>query len=313
MKNQLKNIIRKALLEQVGKSPLTNSEIKFFKIINQKKSEFKTKKELLGYFISMMPFIGKSPSDGLTYYELYVMNYRPNGDYENITPEEFKDVRDMKQIKTPNINAWKFTRAKIPFKGSNLEGRWETNLKNEAYYFVQSYNWYTIFLFINNQWYENTDYYSTSTSKQISNAYPVRYDDNLKSNVIGVSKWEIQKLQNGESSFEDIIQKRKTDFEEKFKNDDELKKSQLISWYTNYGDEPNKVKYKITDVKIDNDEVIIQVKIEKGGKKTVNTGYIYPSPFSEEIEVKLKSHITQKYYKFLKDNKVKFIFNHEKK
>ena len=313
MKTELIKIIRKVLKEQSEKNPLSRTEIKFFKILNEKKHEYKTKKDLMDFITSMMPFIGKSQSEGRLYYELYVMNYRPDGDYENITPEEFMDVRSIKQKKIPNINAWSFTRAKIPFKGSNLEGEWSTDNYNVPYYVVKSYGWYPIFLFKDNQWYEVTDTYSSSTSKQIRNAYPIRYNDNLQEKVIGVSKGEIQILINGTLSFQQLVKRRKSDFEELFKTSPELKKSYLISWRTNYGDEPNKVKYKISDVKVDNDEIIINVDIEKAGKGNINSGYIQPSPFSEEMEAQLENHIINKYYKHLKDNEVKLIFNHKSK
>jgi hypothetical protein len=313
MKTELIKIIRKVLKEQSEKNPLSRTEIKFFKILNEKKHEYKTKKDLMNFITSMMPFIGKSEGDGLLYYELYVMNYRPEGDYENITPEEFKDVRKLGKKRTENINAWKFTKAKIPFKGSNLEGEWSTDNYSVPYYVVKSYGWYPIFLFKENQWYEVTDTYSSSTSKQMSNAYPVRYDDNLQEKVIGVSKNEIQTLIYGTLTFQQLVKRRKSDFEELFKTTPELKKSYLISWRINYGDEPNKVKYKISDVKVDNDEIIINVDIEKAGKSNISAGYIHPSPFSQEMEDALENHITNKYYKHLKDNTVKFVFNHKSK
>ena len=213
MKTELIKIIRKVLKEQSEKNPLSRTEIKFFKILNEKKHEYKTKKDLMNFITSMMPFIGKSEGDGLLYYELYVMNYRPEGDYENITPEEFKDVRKLGKKRTENINAWKFTKAKIPFKGSNLEGEWSTDNYSVPYYVVKSYGWYPIFLFKENQWYEVTDTYSSSTSKQMSNAYPVRYDDNLQEKVIGVSKNEIQTLIYGTLTFQQLVKRRKSDFD----------------------------------------------------------------------------------------------------
>jgi hypothetical protein len=310
----LKKIIRKYLLEETKKSPLTQSEIKFFKILNNNKHKYKTKKELLSYIISMMPFIGKHEDEGQLYYELYAMNYRPEGDYENITPEEFMDVRKIKQIRTPNVNAYTFTRSKIPFKGSNLEGHWGVNGKNEPYYVVKSYDWYPIYLFINNQWYENFNTYSRATQKQIRYSDPIRYEENLNSRVIGVSKKEIEDLMYGDKTFDELKKKRQLNFIDEFENNQDIKKSYLVSFPDYEKENAKKVKYKITDVKLDNNEIVIYVDIEKAGKledrKMVPNDYIVPSPFSEDLENKLKQYITHKYFKFLKENPVKFIFNH---
>ena len=97
-----------------------------------------------------MSFIGRPESDAKFYYEVYTANFRPDGDYENLDQQSFRDFRQFKQRKTPNNGAYEYTAAKIPFKGSNLEGYWDVNGKNEWYYVVVSYGWYPLFLFINN-------------------------------------------------------------------------------------------------------------------------------------------------------------------
>ncbi len=58
-------------------------------------------------------------------------------------------------------------KSKIPFTGSNTSGYWYRNS-----YVVTSYGWYPIFVFKNNQWYENKNKYSRSTGKQMGQLRP---------------------------------------------------------------------------------------------------------------------------------------------
>ena len=92
----LKSKIKKILIEQFDKSgekPLSRREIVFFKELNKVKHKYPTQKELLTHIRDMMPFIGKSPNEGRLYYEIYTQNYRPEGDYENITFDNFKNYK----------------------------------------------------------------------------------------------------------------------------------------------------------------------------------------------------------------------------
>ena len=127
------------------------------------------------FIIMMLKLMGKPTHRASFYYEVYTQNYRPEGDYENLTQETFKDYRGFKQKRTPNNTAWEYSTATIPFKGSNIEGFWDDNSKGEWYYVVQSWGWYPVFLFKNDQWYTVDDTYSSSTSKQMSQSRPRIY------------------------------------------------------------------------------------------------------------------------------------------
>jgi hypothetical protein len=314
MKNLIKRILNEQL-EGTGDKPLSEKEIRLFKYLNTHKKETKTQAALLDLVSTMMPMIGKNPNEARFYYEVYTANFRPDGDYENLDKNNFKDYREFKQRKTPNNNAYVYTGSKIPFKGSNLEGTWNVNRKNEWYYVVTSYNWYPIYLFINNQWYRVSNNWSSSTSKHLSNANPNRknYDSNLQQEVTSVTPDEIKSIMDGKS-LTDVKTNRVSNFKEKFA--EALKStSKLIS--IGWGEDKKKVKYTITDVSEENGKIKFDIRINKAGtvegtnKMVVNPdGYIHPSPFSEDLEEGIAQRIMYDNKDYLSKDNTIFVFQH---
>lgn len=314
MKNLIKRILNEQL-EGTGDKPLSEKEIRLFKYLNTHKKETKTQAALLDLVSTMMPMIGKNPNEARFYYEVYTANFRPDGDYENLDKNNFKDYREFKQRKTPNNNAYVYTGSKIPFKGSNLEGTWNVNRNNEWYYVVTSYNWYPIYLFINNQWYRVSNNWSSSTSKHLSNADPNRknYDSNLEQEVTSVTPDEIKSIMNGKS-LTDVKTNRVSNFKEKFA--EALKStSKLIS--IGWGEDKKKVKYTITDVSEENGKIKFDIRINKAGtvegtnKMVVNPdGYIHPSPFSEDLEEGIAQRIMYDNKDYLSKDNTIFVFQH---
>jgi hypothetical protein len=302
-------------LEGTGDKPLSEKEIRLFKYLNTHKKETKTQAALLDLVSTMMPMIGKNPNEARFYYEVYTANFRPDGDYENLDKNNFKDYREFKQRKTPNNNAYVYTGSKIPFKGSNLEGTWNVNRNNEWYYVVTSYNWYPIYLFINSQWYRVSNNWSSSTSKHLSNANPNRknYDSNLQQEVTSVTPDEIKSIMNGKS-LTDVKTNRVSNFKEKFA--EALKStSKLIS--IGWGEDKKKVKYTITDVSEENGKIKFDIRINKAGtvegtnKMVVNPdGYIHPSPFSEDLEEGIAQRIMYDNKDYLSKDNTIFVFQH---
>ena len=78
----------------------------------------------------------------------------------------------MKQI--ANREARTYVQAKIPFKGSNLTGDWE-KLPAGNFYVVRSYQHWVLLAYHEEMqvWYENTEYYSVSTRKHLTQAHPL--------------------------------------------------------------------------------------------------------------------------------------------
>jgi hypothetical protein len=314
MKNLIKRILNEQL-EGTGDKPLSEKEIRLFKYLNTHKKETKTQAALLDLVSTMMPMIGKNPNEARFYYEVYTANFRPDGDYENLDKNNFKDYREFKQRKTPNNNAYVYTGSKIPFKGSNLEGTWNVNRNNEWYYVVTSYNWYPIYLFINSQWYRVSNNWSSSTSKHLSNANPNRknYDSNLQQEVTSVTPDEIKSIMDGKS-LTDVKTNRVNNFKEKFA--EALKStSKLIS--IGWGEDKKKVKYTITDVSEENGKIKFDIRINKAGtvegtnKMVVNPdGYIHPSPFSEDLEEGIAQRIMYDNKDYLSKDNTIFVFQH---
>jgi hypothetical protein len=302
----LKELIVKFLKEQLegGQegNPLSRKEIILFKYLNKNRKNAGTQKELLNLVRGMMSFIGRPESDAKFYYEVYTANFRPDGDYENLDQQTFRDFRQFKQRKTPNNGAYEYTAAKIPFKGSNLEGYWDVNGKNEWYYVVVSYGWYPLFLFINNMWYEVMDSYSSSTAKQISHSNPVRYNSGLKDDVMSVTPSEMKSLIAGQD-ITNIKTSRVSNFvsgKDKITN-----KSKLISG--GWGNDAVRVSFMIKDVEEFNGKIKIYVQILKAGKM-VDRKMIPDSNFRDnpvllnDIMKTIKWDILKSYPNYLTDD-----------
>lgn len=298
----MKDLIRRILKEE-QENPLSRREISLFKYINDNKQDAKTKKVLISLIEEALRYFALPVSDANMYYEMYTANFRPDGDYENITKENFKDYRQFKKQKTPNNSAYEYASAKVPFKGSNIEGEWDTNRKNEWYYVIKSYGWYPIFLFINNQWYRTLDTYSSTTRKHMSHSNPVRYNSGLQANVIDVSQYEIERLMDGTYTLNDVETQRVSNF---VRNKDKfIGVKKLISG--GYGGTAHRVSFIITDVNEDNGKIKIFVKINKAGrmegrKMVADPDYQNNPQLVSDIENTIKQDIMRDYPKYLTSN-----------
>ena len=293
----MRDLIKKILKEQLeggeNDNPLSKKEILLFKYLNKHKHQTKTKKVLVDLIKSMMDVFGLPSNDALFYYEVYTANFREDGDYENLTKENFKDYRLFKQSKTPNNKASEYSSAKIPFKGSNIEGKWDVNRKNEWYYVITSYGWYPVYLFINDKWFKTSDTYSSSTRKQMSQVNPISYSSDLKSDVIKVTQDDIKGLMYGVYTLEEINNAKVVDFTTKIKSELVGSKKLLT---LGYGDTAKKVSYTISDIKEEDGKIKIIITIIKAGKvvnnkMVVDNDYQNIPGFVEEVENGVKRQI----------------------
>lgn len=239
--------------------------VKLFRYLNEEKKTKKTRAELLDVIKNLTNYMNLPEGHELFLLELYLLNYRKDGDYSSITKENFVDPRKMKGKVTPNTKANLYTIAQLPFKGSNVEGFWKKDYKGVPYYEVQSYGYYPIYIFKNNRWYEIIENYSNSTGRQIRNANPVKWNDELYERVTLLTRKEMEMLQVG-ATHEDIIKnKRKT-----LKSQEgDLQKKRVASvtqgrydWGNQQENHPGfKVKYKINSIDDTGDKVIINVDV----------------------------------------------------
>lgn len=290
-------------------SVFTKSEIRLFKYLNSKKG---SDRNLLQLIQNMLPFLNLNNSNARYYLEIYTMNYRPNGDYENVTQENYQDVAELKPKKTSNNTAYEYASAKMPFKGSNLEGHWAVNLSGDKYYVVNSYNWYPIFLFINDQWYQVLDNYSSSTSKHISHSNPIRYNSGLDSEVEMVTASEIKSIMNGKSP-DETLNLRVGNFVDNVGPDlIGVKKTKQI--YDYQSDFSAKVVYIISDVNNVDGKIIFDIKILKAGKldgrKMVEDPELYNDQgFMSNVRKGLESEIISNNRRFLTKKNTQFNFD----
>ena len=298
----MRELIKRILNEEQETPVLTKKEILLFKYINDNKQESKTKKDLIKFIGEMLRYFGMPLNEATMYYETYTANFRPDGDYENLTKDNFKDYRQFKQRKVTNNTAYEYATAKMPFKGSNVEGQWDVNNKNEWYYVITSYEWYPIFLFINNQWYRTLETYSNSTSKQMNHVNPVRYDSGLQEDVKVVTKYEMERIMDGSYNFDDVKTRRVIDFVRG--KDNVIGTKKLISG--GYGDTAHRVSFTITDIDEVDDKIKIFVKVNKAGKMdgrkmVADTNYQNNPQLVSDIENTIKQDILRTHPKYLMD------------
>ena len=333
----MKELIRKILREQnTGTNPLSRTEIMLFKYINSKKKEAKTKPKLMELITTTLKSMGLEPSLAAFYYEMFALNYREDGDYENLTHENFKGVKEFRSRTIPNTKAWEFTIAKMPFKGSNMDARWNTDSNGVDYYAVYSYSWYPIYLFKQGVWYEVTRRYSSSTGRQMSNANPVKYDSNIGKEVVLVTQDEMKQLERS-ATIDDIM---KNKVKSAVKNKEHLisKKPKNVGSVSYWGDNEDanemgfKVKFKVSDVREDDNKIVVDVNVmevnRKEGNKAIKTPENYtkgelPGVTKERVEKNIirviQSDFTnyvgksQPWGKNIEDrSNVRFNFIHEK-
>ena len=311
--SELVNIVRNTINEIIGGTgkdgPLNRQEILLFKQLNNHKKELGDKNSLMKFIKEFLPILGLPAGQELFYYETYTQNYRPQGDYENITHETFKNVRQLKSKKVSNSRSSEYVTSQIPFVGSNLEGYWDVNHKNQWYYVVKSYGWYPIYLHINNQWYEVSDRYSSSTGRQMGQSRP-RYSNYVKDRIISVTQGEMNRLIRGDSLVE--IEKDRTDrFVDDSKNFYPNKKLSMI-----VGQWGNKKRVEILINRIGKyrDKVKFIITILKAnrmdGRKTVETpdGKMVDTTILDQIKQDITNRIIGDNSEFLSEANTIFEF-----
>ena len=323
--NQLKYVLEQ---ESPVKIPII---VKLFSLLNKEKKNTKKKSELIEKLKKFLPYFNISEDMSLFLIELYLLNYRKDGNYSSLTSDNFIDPRKQKGSKTKNENARQYTKAQRPFRGSNLEGYWTTDRKGVPFYLVKSYGWYPVFIFKNNKWYENAETYSSSTSKQMHRSRPVsHYSDFLESEIYILTHKEMNMLENGANHDEvmrDKIDSLKTNSEELLS-----KKKQSISPPSTSLQDKYKVKYKISSIDTSSGKGIITVDIFDVVKAQGNSSLPTPENYlknelgsitKEKVESDLTKTLNIKFRKYIgrnigwwvalpKDAQIEYKFNHLK-
>lgn len=331
----MKYKISNRLFEQLD-NVLEPKIVKLFKFLNEEKQKHKTRAKLLDVIKNVSQYMGLPEGHEIYLLELYLLNFRKDGDYKNLTKENFVDPRKMKGKWTSNTKADSYTIAQLPFKGTNLEGFWSSDNNGTPYYIVKSYGWYPIYIYKNDRWYEVAEHYSSSTGRQMSNANPVAWNENLDGKVFLLTKEEMKMLEKG-ATHDDVIQNKKISLKSK---ESELQNKRMssakqYSWAWNEQGErtPFIAKFKINSIDDSGDKIKVIVDIHdvldfvdgKGQKTTKNylkgeMGDVTKEYVEKAIKRKLNSELRpyigprHRHYEELPSNAmIEYSFNHLKK
>lgn len=234
---------------------------KLFKVLDEEKKKKKKRAEILEVIEKLALYMNFPPEYALYILELYILNYRKDGDYSGLTKENFVDPRKQSGKTTPNTKAKLYTIALMPFKGSNLIGRWSKDYKGKPFYEVVSYDWYPVYIFKDDKWYEVTKRYSSSTSRQMENANPVKWDGELQEVVYLLTEEEMNMLKRGVSHEE--VMKHKVKQLKRFEPELTKRKKTAKSyrWHGDAEAANANIKFKVKSVEEDGDKAIVTVDI----------------------------------------------------
>ena len=259
MEKLISQIVLKVLLEQ--REPSMPVIVKLFKMLNEEKKKNKTRASLIQVIENYAPYMNIPSEYALYLLELYVLNYRKDGDYSGLTKENFVDPRKQQGKTTSNPKAKLYTVAQLPFKGSNLIGRWSKDYKGKPFYEVVSYDWYPVYIFKDDKWYEVTRRYSSSTSRQMSNANPVHWSNELEDVVYLLTEKEMDMLKRGMSH--EQVMKHKV--EALKKSEPELikrkKTAKVYKWHGDAETANANIKFKINSIQEEGDKATVTVDI----------------------------------------------------
>jgi hypothetical protein len=174
----LHSIIKKVLLEEVDDKAFTKREVIFFKFINEYKESANPTSQQINKFI------------------------QSNASSFGFKLDDFSErVSEL-----------------LPFKGSNLEGRWEQDGKSDWGYIVLSYGWYPIYIYKYKKWFEASNTYSSSTSKQMRNTRPTKWNSKIGKEMLICSKDEMSEIRKGSIKPDQLVVNKNNKFTETIDN-----------------------------------------------------------------------------------------------
>ena len=323
------------ILSEQSNEPSLKVVSKLFKLLDEEKKKNRTRASLLEAIKNFIPYLGIPEGYKQYILELYVLNFRKDGDYSNLTKENFVDPRKQKGKVVSNPKAKQYTIAQLPFIGSNLEGFWTKDPNGVPYYKVSSYNWYPIYIFKDDKWYEVTRSYSSSTGKQMNNSNPVSWDNKEFDDLYTLTPEEMKLLERGYSH--DYIMKNKV---EKLKTIEpaltQRKKIAKTYKYQTLDQQDfvpdTNIKFKVKDISVDDDKAIVNIDVydvvkRKGGRQQ-DTPQNYlkgeiPNLNQTNVEFAIKIKMRRELIDYigkrfrwnsdeLKGSKIEFKFNHLK-
>jgi hypothetical protein len=235
---------------------------KLFRMLNEEKKKNRTRASLLEAIKSFMPYLNIPEGYELYLLELYALNFRKDGDYSELSKNNFVDPRHERGKTTSNTRANLYTIAQLPFRGTKLQAYWTKDRNGVPFYKVESFDWYPIYIYKEGKWYEVLDRYSSSTGRQMRNANPVEWSNELSSNVYTLTRQEMNMLMQG-YSHEDIMKNKLQSLKNKSSELGKRKKTAKIhDYYFNRDQSPNSnIKFKVKSVDVEGDKAIVNVDV----------------------------------------------------
>jgi hypothetical protein len=290
---RVKYIIKEDVSDRPAFIPV---EVSILRKLHDKHQELGTKEKMLEFLRKLMKFVGFSIDDALYYYYMFLANYREDKRYDLVTKADITPLTTLKSQKTPNYKMQTFIKPKLPFKGANTEGFWETDRNGENQYVVTSYNWYPILIFKNGTWYKVSESYSRSTGKHLSQSgvHPQRVG---RTEIKRLTPNEMNQVRKGEnlSDVENAsMMREKTNIEEKLKG-----KNLRLNF-----DVPNlgligKVSYTVGDMNFDDKTFTIPIIIKSatlyGTQGVVSNVFGDNSEFKNVLEKSIKDNLNSKW------------------
>ena len=231
---ELHSIIKKVLLEEVDDKAFTKREVIFFKFINEyREAADPTDLKLNKFIQSNMSSFGFKPEDFSELLNKYTQNYREDGNYEDTKTSDLKQFHNLKSKKVTNSNASERVSGLLPFKGSNLEGRWEQDGKSDWGYVVLSYGWYPIYIYKYKKWFETSGSYSSSTGKQMRNTRPTRWNSKIGKEMLICNSDEMAEIRRGAIKPDQLVVNKNNKFTESIDKliDSRTLQTIRVGWY----------------------------------------------------------------------------------
>jgi hypothetical protein len=273
---------RTVRLSEQSNEPSLRVITKLFILLDEEKKKNRTRASLLEAIKNFAPYMGIPKGFEQYILELYVLNFRKDGDYSNLTKENFVDPRKQSGKVVSNPKANLYTIAQLPFRGSNLEGYWTEDPKGVPYYKVVSYGWYPIYIFKDDKWYEVTKSYSSSTGRQMSNSNPVPWHDDTFDSVYTLTPEEMKLLERG-YSHEEVMNTKPKKLKTIEPNLTKRKKTAKTYGYpTQNPDEfvPNtNIKFKVRNIDVEDNKAIVNIDVYDVFKRENNTDVYTPENY----------------------------------
>ena len=318
LRKELKKFLGETVISEQEKiEKLPKAAISLFRYLNTVKDKYKKKSELMDEINRVLKLLDMDEALTKYYTELYLANYRPDGRYDLLTSDDIVDPRTRSPWSISNPEAYKYTKAMIPFKGSNLKGQWEKDNKGVDMYVVLSYGWYPVFIFKKGIWYEVVDRYSSSTARQINNSDPGSigkwWERDLNVPVYLADQDEMAKIRKSMTHDELIEYKKKKLVGSKKSLSQRMKliSNDPYSWSEDpeiRSQVPAKIKFKINDVEVIDGKLTMIVDVinvvKKVGDKGVDTPENYlkgqlPGYTKTKVEDSIRKNLKQKFKSYI--------------